>query len=63
MSILGLITGLIVSALVIWMIGNTTVSPFFRWYDLWIGFYVDTKNKTVYFCPLPMIGLKIEKSP
>lgn len=36
------------------------VTPFFRWYDLWIGAYVDTKHRTLYVCPLPMLGLKIE---
>ena len=42
------------------------ITPFFRWYDLWIGAYVDTKNRTVYLCPLPMVGVKISlphKSP
>lgn len=35
------------------------VRPFFRWYDLWIGVYVDVPNRTIYVCPLPMIGVKI----
>jgi hypothetical protein len=38
---------------------NRRVSAFFRWYDLWIGLYVDTKNRAIYICPLPMIGIKI----
>lgn len=38
------------------------VRPFFRWYDLWIGVYIDTDNRTIYICPLPMIGLKISRS-
>jgi hypothetical protein len=36
-----------------------TVKPFFRWYDLWVGIYIDTKNKAIYIIPIPMIGLKI----
>ncbi len=36
-----------------------TLTPFVRWYDIWIGVYVDTKNCAVYICPLPMIGVKI----
>jgi hypothetical protein len=36
-----------------------TIKPFFRWYDLWIGVFIDTKNRTVYICPLPMFGVKI----
>jgi hypothetical protein len=35
------------------------VTPFFRWYDLWVGVYVDTKNRAVYICPLLMVGIKI----
>lgn len=35
------------------------VQPFFRWYDLWIGAYVDVEDRTLYVCPLPMIGVKV----
>ena len=37
------------------------VTPLFKWFDLWIGFYIDTKNKAVYFFPIPMFGVKIYK--
>jgi hypothetical protein len=36
-----------------------TINPFFRWYDLWVGIYIDTKGKAVYVCPLPMVGVKV----
>lgn len=36
------------------------ITPFFRWYDLWIGIYIDRKNRTVYICPIPMVGIKVE---
>lgn len=36
-----------------------SVKPFFRWYDLWIGAFIDTKGRAVYICPLPMLGIKI----
>ena len=35
---------------------------FFRWFDLWIGCYIDKKNKAVYICPIPMVGIKVWKS-
>lgn len=31
---------------------------FFRWYDLWVGVYIDTKNRAIYICPIPMFGVK-----
>jgi hypothetical protein len=35
------------------------VSLFFRWYDLWIGMYIDTAHSTIYICPVPMLGVKV----
>ena len=35
------------------------IKPFFRWYDLWIGAYIDTRNRAIYIIPIPMVGLKI----
>ena len=32
---------------------------FFRWFDIWMGLYIDRKNKAVYICPVPMLGIKI----
>lgn len=40
-----------------------TITPFFKWVDLWIGLYIDTKNRTLYICPVPMFGLKIRLTP
>lgn len=34
------------------------LSIFFAWYDFWIGFYYDRKNRALYFCPLPMVVIK-----
>lgn len=30
------------------------------WYDLWMGVYVDTDNRTLYVCPLPTCLIKIQ---
>lgn len=36
------------------------ITPFFRWYDLWVGAYVDVRNHVIYICPMPMLGIMIE---
>ena len=33
----------------------------FAWYDMWIGLFIDTKKKIVYFFPFPMFGIKFWK--
>lgn len=35
------------------------IKPIFRWFDLWIGLFVDQKERIIYFFPVPMIGFKI----
>lgn len=29
------------------------------WYDFWIGFYWDRKTRTLYFLPIPCIGIAV----
>lgn len=36
-----------------------SVRPFIQWRDIWIGLYIDTSHRRIYFCPFPMIGIKI----
>jgi len=38
------------------------VKLIFAWYDFWVGFYYDQKNKDLYFLPIPCIGLVISFS-
>lgn len=37
-----------------------TIKPFFRWYDFWIGLYIDTANRAIYICPVPCFGVKVQ---
>lgn len=36
-----------------------SIKPIFRWFDLWIGVFIDTKKRIVYFFPVPMFGFMI----
>jgi hypothetical protein len=38
------------------------VKIIFAWYDIWIGAYLDRKNKTLYLLPVPMLGIVIKFS-
>ena len=31
-----------------------------RWYDLWIGLYIDTENKKLYICLLPTWVIEVQ---
>ena len=31
----------------------------FKWFDIWIGIFIDTKNRKIYICPLPMVVIVI----
>ena len=35
----------------------------FRWYDLWVGAYWSREDRTLYICPLPTLGVKLDFSP
>ena len=32
----------------------------FRWFDLWVGFYWDRGQRTLYFCPIPMLVIAFD---
>jgi hypothetical protein len=36
------------------------VDFFLAWYDLWVGAYWSTKNRTLYVCPLPCVVFSFE---
>lgn len=35
----------------------------FKWYDLWVGLFVDTAKRRLYICPLPCILITIHLKP
>lgn len=37
------------------------VSVKFAWYDLWVGAYIDRKNRVLYVCPLPCILVTVRR--
>lgn len=34
------------------------VKPFFKWFDLWVGLYIDTEHSAAYICFLTL-GIKV----
>ena len=35
------------------------IKPIFKWFDIWVGVFVDQKSRVLYIFPLPMLGFKI----
>lgn len=31
----------------------------FKWYDIWVGGFIDVKDKAVYICLIPMFPVKV----
>lgn len=36
------------------------ISVRFVWYDIWVGIYIDRKNRSIYFAPIPCIVFEIK---
>lgn len=36
------------------------ISIGFRWFDLWVGLYIDRHNRAVYVCPVPTLVIKLQ---
>lgn len=47
---------LIIGSVRLWTKKKLRVELSFKWFDLWIGFFYNTHNSTLYVCPLPMIA-------
>lgn len=40
-----------------------SIRVIFRWFDLWVGAFIDRPRRTVYLFPLPMLGVRIQLRP
>lgn len=38
------------------------VRLFFEWRHFWVGIHIDKEDRSVYICPVPMLGIKISLS-
>ena len=38
------------------------IKPIFAWYDFWVGAFVDTAKRRIYFFPVPMLGIVFDWS-
>jgi hypothetical protein len=41
------------------MIKKWHISVSFKWFDFWVGAFVDRKAKAIYICPIPMVPIKV----
>ena len=39
------------------------IRPLIKWFDMWIGVFVDTRGKRVYILPIPCVGIVVEWGP
>lgn len=39
------------------------IRPVFKWFDLWVGVFVDVPKRRLYLFPVPMFGLVFELGP
>jgi hypothetical protein len=37
-----------------------SVRLFFKWFDLWVGVYIDWPRRVIYVCPMPCFGIRIQ---
>jgi hypothetical protein len=49
------------TTIVKWYFGFLSIELQWKWYDLWVGVFIDTKSRIVYICLLPTIVVKISE--
>lgn len=54
-----LLSILIVLIMGVLLQNHIRVKVIFRWYDIWIGSYIDIPNRSIYVFLIPMIGIKV----
>lgn len=36
------------------------IRPLFKWFDMWVGIFVDTRQRRIYILPIPCFGFVVE---
>jgi hypothetical protein len=39
------------------------ITPYFKWFDFWVGLFYDAKKRILYFGFFPMLGIKFDFGP
>ena len=42
------------------MMTTLKLTPYVRWFDLWVGLYVDVHKRRLYLQPLPCLGVRLD---
>ncbi len=43
-----------------WRDAVVSVRLFFAWWDAWVGAYWDRRQRRLYICPIPMLGVVVQ---
>ena len=47
----------------VWLRCEMKIQLIVAWYDIWVGVFIDRKNRSVYVFPIPCVGVRISWNP